>query len=213
MRATGRNQHSCSDRIQRIIVRINDTMRKNMFLVQKSPIPSNSLLNAYTTNEAYADAYSIEMVEQISLPEYIFLFYTTALFKLERFILRMTIAKSSTDSEARQLADGDIDSFAAWRVESRRDDEILLYDISGRTRSWLMLVPIDDGNGSRTRLYFGSAVVPVPNPKTGSLSLGGVFRSLMPFHRMYSVLLLYLTELRIRRGRRRTRQTKEFINE
>lgn len=184
-----------------------------MFSIQKSSIPPNFLLNAYTTSDTYADAYSTEVVRHLSLPEFMFAFYTTPLFRLERFILSKTIAKPSTDSQARQLADGEIDSFAAWRVELRHETEILLCDISGRTRSWFRVDPFDDGTGSRTRLYFGSAVVPVRNPKTGKLSLGLVFQSLLKFHQVYSVLLLYFAKLRIEQSSRMKTRTKEFINE
>lgn len=184
-----------------------------MFSIRKSSIPPNSLLHAYTTSGTYADAYSTEVVGHISLSAFMFAFYTTPLFRLERFILSKTIAKPSTDSQARQLADGEIDSFAAWRVEARGEAEILLCDISGRTRSWFLVVPVGDGDVSRTRLFFGSAVVPVRNPKTGQLSLGLVFQSLLRFHQMYSVLLLYSAKLRIKHGRHMTKRTREFINE
>jgi hypothetical protein len=169
-----------------------------MFSIHKSPIPPSSLLNTYTSSGTYTDAYSTESIEQISLPAFIFAFYTTPLFGLERFILSKTIAKPSTDSQARQLADGQTASFAAWQVEGRREDEILLCDISGRTRSWLMVIPIVHDRVVGTRLYFGSAVVPVKSVKTGKPSLGPVFAGLLRFHQMYSVLLLYSAKLRIK---------------
>lgn len=189
-------------------MRINGAIRANMFSIHKSPIPSSSLLNTYTTSGTYADAYSTESIEQISLPEFMFAFYTTSLFRLERFILSRTIAKPSTDSQARQLADGQTESFAAWQVEGRRQDEILLCDISGRTRSWLMVDHVVDDSGFGTRLYFGSAVVPVRNPKTGTSSLGLVFQSLLGFHRLYSVLLLFSAKLRIKQISRVTKRNE-----
>lgn len=181
-----------------------------MFSIQRSAIPPNSLLYAYTTHGTYADAYSTEIVGNTSLPEYISVFYTSPLFRLERLILGITISRPSTDSQASQLADGDIDSFAAWRVEGRREDEILLCDISGRTRSWLKVVPVEDGSRPRTRIYFGSAVVPARNLKSGKSSLGFVFWSLLGFHQIYSVMLLYSAKLRIKHTRRVTMQTKEL---
>lgn len=184
-----------------------------MFSIQRSAIPPNSLLHAYTTNRCYSDAYSTAIAGQISLTEFLFAFYTTPLFRLERLILSVTISKPSTDSQARQLADGDIDSFAAWRVEERRDREILLCDISDRTRSWLMVTPVENGNGFRTRLAFGSAVVPVQDPKTGKLSLGPVFLSLLGFHQVYSVLLLYSAKLKLKHTSRLNTQSKEFMHE
>ena len=46
-----------------------------------------------------------EIPGRISFPEFVFAFYTTLLFKLERLILKWTVSKPSTDAQARQLAD------------------------------------------------------------------------------------------------------------
>ena len=54
----------------------------------------------------------------------------------------------------------DIEKFAAWHVENRSENEILMCDFRGRTRSWLMVAPVSTVSDARTRLYFGSAVVP-----------------------------------------------------
>jgi hypothetical protein len=106
----------------------------------------------------------------VSHAEFVEAFYTGGLFKVERFLLRVFISRPSTDLQARQLAAGELNEFAAWRVEARAVDQVLLCAIDGRTRSWLMVsaaaVP------GRTRLYFGSAVVPkvsasAANPSTG----------------------------------------------
>jgi hypothetical protein len=59
------------------------------------------------------------------LAEYIFAFYTTPLFKLERLILKLTVTKPSTDTQARQLANGSGNVFAAWHMENRKENEIL----------------------------------------------------------------------------------------
>lgn len=192
---------------------ITGTLRETMYSIQRSPIPPNSLLHTYTTNGGYADAYLAEFVAPVSLQEWMFTFYTTPLFKVERWILRFTISKPSTDAQAQQLADGEIDTFAAWRLEARRDDEVLLCDISGRTRSWLKAALVDDGSGLRTRLYFGSAVVPVQDRKTGRLTLGPVFQSLLKFHQIYSVLLLYSARFKLGHTSRVKMRTKEFMNE
>ncbi|HTE41110.1 MAG TPA: hypothetical protein VK629_09775, partial [Steroidobacteraceae bacterium] len=99
---------------------------------------------------------------------------TTRLFKLERLILKWAVAKPSIDDQARQVAAGDRDDFAAWTVEQRADDQLLMCDLSNRTRSWFMVGSIPGG----TRLHFGSAVVPVRDPKSGRATLGGVFTAL-----------------------------------
>jgi hypothetical protein len=152
--------------------------------IEKCPAPTDTMLKPYfLMNGAYTDCYVTGISRRVSFPEYVLAFYTTPLFKLERLILKFTVSKPSTDVQAGQLADGEIEKFAAWTVESRSDNEILMCDFSGRTRSWLMV----KDNGEKTNLYFGSAVV----PKTGKPSLDVGFRALLGFHKIYSVLLLY----------------------
>lgn len=124
-------------------------------------------------------------------------FYTTWLFRLERWILRLLVARPSTDEEARQLARGERDGFAAWSVEARASDQLLMRDFTGRTRSWLMVSATDGSAG--TRLYFGSVVVPLRDPKTGGQSLGSVHGPLIGFHKVYSRLLLGAAARRLAR--------------
>ena len=147
---------------------------------------------------AYVDCYSAEIPGQVSFPEFVFAFYTTLLFKLERYILTFTVSKPSTDQQARQLAYGDIRSFAAWQVEHRADNELLMCDFVGRTRSWLMALPVHTTGDARTCLYFGSAVVPVKDLKTGELSIGSTYQALLGFHKIYSALLLRSAASRLR---------------
>ena len=153
------------------------------------------MLAKYSMNGNYTDCYSTELPKQIPLPEFIFAFYTTSLFKLERLILKWTVAKPSTDTQARQLADQSTDRFAAWQVEARSENEILMCDFPGRTRSWLMVDHLSTDSDARTRLYLGSAVV----PKRKKSSLEFRFRALLGFHQIYSVLLLYSAKSRIAR--------------
>lgn len=156
------------------------------------------MLAVYSIDGTYTDCYATEVPEQVSLAEFVFAFYTTFIFKLERFILKWTVAKPSVDAEARQLAANSSDRFAAWYVENRSENEILMCDFLGRTRSWLMVAPLRTVSGTRTRLYFGSAVVPKRNPETGKLMLGFGFQALFGFHRIYSVLLLYFATTNIK---------------
>lgn len=165
-----------------------------MFSIEKCPVPANTMLNKYSTDGAYADCYSTEIPRPIAFPEFIFAFYTTPLFKLERLILKLTVSKPSTDIQTRQLANGAIKEFAAWHVECRSENEILMRDFLGRTRSWFMVVPFD---GTSTQLYFGSAISSSEDSKTGKLSLGLGFRALLGFHKIYSALLLHFAKSRI----------------
>jgi hypothetical protein len=124
-------------------------------------------------------------------------FYTTGLFRLERWILRLLVARPSTDEEACQLAGGEGDGFAAWSVEARAPDQLLMRDFTGRTRSWFMVSTIEGSPGAR--LYFGSVVVPLRDPKTNGRSLGPVHGPLIGFHKLYSRMLLAAAARRLAR--------------
>ena len=168
-----------------------------MLSIQKSPLPSGALLSRYAKDGAYTDCYTTEVNGSISNADYITAFYTTWLFKLERTILKWVVSKPSTDAQAREFGKGATDTFAAWRVEARGDNQILLCDFHGRTRSWLMVGAAIAGQPARTRLYFGSAVLLVERGRSGGSSLGPVFHALILFHKVYSVLLLYAAKSRL----------------
>jgi hypothetical protein len=46
-------------------------------------------------------------------------------------------------------------------------------------------------------LYFGSAVVPVPDKTTGKLVLGSTYSALLGFHKLYSRVLLSAASARL----------------
>jgi hypothetical protein len=166
--------------------------------IQQSPAPPTALIYQYTSMPgAYTDSYHAEISKQVAFPEYVFAFYTTPLFKLERLIL-LLVRKPSTDAEAKDLANGIRDSFAAWTVEARAGDQILMCGFMNRTRSWLMIVPAKGGKS--TQLYFGTAVVPKVNRKTGKSGLGFFFTALLGFHKVYSVLLLRSASTKLMRA-------------
>lgn len=158
-------------------------------------LPDDALLRAYAKDGHYTDCFATDLPVGVSQARYVEAFYTTALFRLERWILSWAVARPSTDAEARQLAAGARDAFAAWRVEDRRDDQLLMRDVfTHRTRSWLMTAPAGRG----TRLYFGSAVVPKVD-RDGSTSLGASFGLLLGFHTLYSRALLGAARRRLSR--------------
>lgn len=172
--------------------------------VQPCELPQTALLRRYKDGCAYADCYVTEVAGAYSQAAFVEAFYTTALFKVERVILRWLAARPSTDVEAKQLAEGRIAAFAAWRVEGRHPDQVLLADFTGRTRSWLMVAPVPGaGADVRTRLYFGSAVVPRRHATSGRPSMGISFHALLGFHRLYSRLLLRAARSRMLAGRKR----------
>lgn len=161
---------------------------------QPIPVPPGSLLAAYARQGAFVDCYRLTVPDVVSLPVFIEAFYTTRLFKLERWVLARALKLPSSDEQARQLAMASVERFAAWKTEQRSDDEILLD--AGRTRSWLSVSHA--GNGSpATTLLFGSAVV----PRSADGRMGLAFHALLGFHRLYSKLLLNAAARRIRARR------------
>lgn len=157
--------------------------------IEIRPRPAESLLQRYEERGAYTDGYCTAVPGRVTLGRYVEAFYTTPVFRLERAILRIAVARPSTDAEARQLGRGEIDRFAAWSVEDRDRQQLLLCDFRGATRSWLMVEPLADGAG--TRLWFGSAVVPTARSvREGRPRMGFAFRALLGFHQIYSRVLL-----------------------
>jgi hypothetical protein len=166
--------------------------------VRPAKLPDPAFLHAWSpATGAYADCYCIDVEGRVAQAAFIEAFYSTWLFKLERLLLAWFVARPSTDEDARRLGAGAVSGFAAWSVERQDAQQLLLCDFQGRTRSWLMAVPADDG--ASTRLYFGSAVVPVRDRATGETSLGFPFRALLGYHKLYSRLLLAAAARRLAR--------------
>jgi len=161
-----------------------------MTVIQTGELPHAALLNKYRQQGAYTDCYFMDVPRAISQAEYVEAFYTTSVFKIERMILSILASRPSTDLQAKQLATGEAADFSAWSVEGRAPNQLLLCDFQRRTRSWLMSVTDESGNSTRTRLYFGSAVVPNIDAATGRKSLGFAVHALMGFHRLYSRMLM-----------------------
>lgn len=135
-------------------------LRYPMARITACELPAGALLARYRANGAFTDCYATSVPHRIAQARYVEAFYTTPLFKVERLLLKWFAGRPSTDAEAERLAAGDIATFAAWRVEARQDDQLLLCDLTGRTRSWLMSTPDPTAPTLTTTLYFGSAVVP-----------------------------------------------------
>jgi hypothetical protein len=163
---------------------------KQRHAIRACGLPADALLARYRGDGSYTDCYVTEVSRPVSQAEYVEAFYTSGVFKLERLILKLLVARPSTDQQARELASGQRASFAAWSVEARAPDQLLLCDFRGRTRSWL--------STSGTRLYFGSAVIPVASRGSRKAGLGFAFRALLGFHRLYSRVLLQAAVRRLR---------------
>ena len=161
-----------------------------MTIVRASELPSTALLQKYAGPAGYADCYVTEVAGVVSHTAFVRAFYTTPLFRVERSLLKWFASRPSTDEDVDALASGNSDRFAAWRVEGRSENQILLADFTDRTRSWLMVHANQSAQGPRTRLYFGSAVVPKVNKHTDEKSIGPAFNVLLSFHKLYSRSLL-----------------------
>ena len=164
-----------------------------MSSVQTSRLPAGAFLAHYSASGAYTDCYTATVEGRVSLGEFMAAFYTTPVFKLERWLLARLLRLPSTDREAMSLAQGELTRFSAWSVESRDADQALL--AAGRTRSWFMVPPPPAASGA-TVLFFGSAIV--PRERGG---LGWPFNALLAFHKLYSRILLASAIRRLARDR------------
>ena len=100
-----------------------------------APPPGSLLARLAQARDAYADAYTLKLPRRVSLAEFVEAFYTTRLFKLERWLIART-GRPSADADVRALAQGEDRRMAAWTVEAREGDELLMHEDSGVTRSW-----------------------------------------------------------------------------
>lgn len=157
--------------------------------IEACSLPDDALLARYRDMPgAYTDCFTAPVGREVSASEFIEAFYTTWLFKCERFVLFL-IGRGCTDADARALAIGKVDKFAAWTVEGRADRQLLVCDFAKLTRSWLMIGPRQDGQAG-TQLYFGSAVVPTAKDGAGNPRPTVGFRALTPVHAFYARALL-----------------------
>ena len=99
--------------------------------IRRCQLPLDSLLQPVVISGAYADCYTTEIARGVSQSEFVEAFYTTSVFRLERLVLRLFVNRPSIDSQARELARGERDSFAAWSVEARCANQLLLCDFTG----------------------------------------------------------------------------------
>ena len=159
--------------------------------IKQGELPKGAFLEKYKQQGAKTDCYFIDLPKPISQAEYIAAFYTTKLFKVERIILALLARRPSSDNEAKSLSRGEVAHFAAWTVEAQTQDQLLLCDFLGKTRSWLMSTSISaDMNDCTTRLYFGSAVIPKRDSTGSDAKFGVLFNALSGFHHLYSKALL-----------------------
>ncbi len=160
-----------------------------MTTAEPCDLPEIAFLRSCEAEGAYTDCFAVDVDGVVTQAAFVEAFYTTRLFKTERFLIRWLARKPSADLEAKALSEGKAKTFAAWRVEAQSADQLLMADLTGRTKSWLMVSQNGIAPG-KTRLYFGSAVIPRRIAPTGGREFGVGFRALLGFHKLYSRMLL-----------------------
>ena len=170
--------------------------------IRPGELPAHALLARYRDIGGFTDCWIADLPGPVTHADYVEAFYSTTLFGIERRLLAWFASKPSTVADARRLADARSDTFAAWTVEARAADQLLLCDFTRRTRSWLMVEPLADGVGKR--LYFGSAVVPRRAATGVGGSMGVAFHALSGFHAVYSRALLGAARTRLMTARGET---------
>ena len=156
------------------------------FIIQQAELPQDALLQKYHLLNAFTDCYTTTIESSVDFNSYVSAFYSTKLFRMERFILKWVVNKPSSDQQLKNLVNDSSNEFAAWTVEARDEDQILMCDFQSRTRSWLKIEPLSDG----TRLYFGSAVTSIRKDDRGNYKKDKIFSLLSIFHHWYSKALL-----------------------
>jgi hypothetical protein len=172
-----------------------------MVTIFRSELPPHALLGRYTAAGAFTDCYHLDWPDAVDFSDYVAAFYTSSLFKVERALIARLLGKPAGDQDALRLAREGAAGFSAWEVEARGPGQLLLRDLHGRTRSWLMLAPSNDMAGG-VRLYFGSAVLPKrgwsAEKAAQKPAFGLLFHLLSGFHHWYSKALLRSACARLR---------------
>src|SRR3546814_949340 len=70
--------------------------------IHATRLPNGALLEQYSASGAYTDCYSATLVGHISLADFMGVFYTTPIFKLERWILAKVLQLPSTDQRSEE---------------------------------------------------------------------------------------------------------------
>ncbi|MEL6648775.1 MAG: hypothetical protein AAFQ05_13995 [Pseudomonadota bacterium] len=150
-------------------------------------LPQDSLLHACATRPgSYTDCFEAAVptdgTPDRAFERFVFLFFDSWLFRVERMILRFAgkAPKAGTDPIA--LARGEVAHFAAWTVDARRAQELLMSVHHTPIRTWLSVAK----DGDQMRLRFGTALL--AQETSGRVHWG--FRATIRAHRLYAKLLL-----------------------
>jgi hypothetical protein len=171
-----------------------------MYVISQEPVPDEALLKTYRGGthperwSGYGDCFAVTVDQTVGLAEFVYCFYTSPVFRIERGILTFLAGAPSRDEDARAVADGSGRTFAIWRVGERTPTQLLMCDRYERTRSWFRVVPMEGGS---TRLQFGSAVAVRHEQHTVTSQRSGSPGVLLRFHLLYSRILLHCAKKRV----------------
>ncbi len=193
-----------------------------MATIYAIPVPDGSLLAEFgpppgVQSEPYRDCFMRRESGAVSLEQLIERFYCSWAFRPERIALGL-IGRGASSEDARKLARGEVESFAAWTVIERRHANVLVAEHGPAGSARATARPqAREGRGDRApdgvrktnthneillQDFQGAtaswlSVRPSANGGT-ELLFGswvgkpdrGVVKALMPFHRWYSRVLL-----------------------
>jgi hypothetical protein len=166
-----------------------------MVQVIATTLPKSACLNDYEHRAGvYTDCFQTELPKGGTLESYINAFFNTWLFRIERMILSTAAKKPVSDEDIARLAQGTSNTMSAWQVERRDADQILLEVPQTPIRTWLMR----SGEGEKTQLYFGSAILPDAVDRNGNAKMPFLFHALLGFHKLYARALLFSAKRALR---------------
>src|ERR1700722_11159530 len=105
-----------------------------MFSITQESAPEDALLKTYRGGVhperwgGYGDCFSVRVEGAVSLQDFVFAFYTSPLFRIERWLLRAFIGAPSSDRGARALAGGSAASVGPGEVGDRTPAKLLICD-------------------------------------------------------------------------------------
>ena len=100
--------------------------------IAQQPVADDALLKTYRGGGhperwgRYGDCFSVHVDGSVTLSQFVFAFYTSPVFKIERWILRALVGAPSTDEQARAVAEGRGDTFAVWTAGARTPTQLLM---------------------------------------------------------------------------------------
>jgi hypothetical protein len=170
-----------------------------MTQVTASELPPESLLARLRGPECYRDAFRASVAGDVSLGELITAFFSSRVFLTERMALHL-IGRGAGHRDIAALAAGRTERFAAWEVEAREENELLMHDFLDKTCCWLAVssrredaaldAPLPVPETGRAYIWFGTAVREFEGP---------IVSRLRDAHRWYARLLLEAAARRLAR--------------